>query len=215
MSSNITTIILAGGHSTRMGQDKALLEIQGVPLLKRITDLVLPLSHDVLIISAWPDRYQPVVSASCKFLHDCFTDGPLVGFAQALALVQTEWILLLSCDLPNLDQATLASWIQNLEALPATTIAYLPKGKKGWEPLCGFYRSTCHTAIQQFVDQGGRSFQRWLSTQPVTVLPFADQHMLFNCNTPEDWARICDRTKNRRVENCIILAFRQAMANPC
>jgi molybdenum cofactor guanylyltransferase len=49
----ISTIVLAGGLSLRMGQDKALLEIAGVPLLRRITDLVVPLSRSILVPTRW------------------------------------------------------------------------------------------------------------------------------------------------------------------
>jgi molybdopterin-guanine dinucleotide biosynthesis protein A len=194
-NSRFSTIILAGGLSTRMGQDKALLEIQGMPLLQRITDVVLPLSTAVFVVTAWPEHYQLVVSPSCQFVLDRFTEGPIVGFAQGLAHVQTDWVFLLSCDLPNLDQGSIAAWIQNLETISESTMAYLPKGDKGWEPLCGFYRSTCRASIRQFIDQGGRSLQRWLISQKVEVLPVTDRGVLFNCNTPADWQLMRDQEK--------------------
>jgi molybdenum cofactor guanylyltransferase len=179
-----------------MGQDKALLEMNGASLLKRTTDLALLLSGTVLVVTAWPDRYQDIVSPDCRWVIDDQTAGPLVGFAQGLSTVETDWVLLLSCDLPNLDAATIASWIEDLDAIPTGTIAYLPQGEKGWEPLCGFYRSACRESLQQFIDQGGRSFQRWLTTQSVAVLPVGDRAMLDNCNTPEDWQRVVDRYKS-------------------
>jgi molybdenum cofactor guanylyltransferase len=192
----ISTIVLAGGFSTRMGQDKALLEIQGVPLLRRITDLALAVSRKVLVVTAWPERYQAAVAPDCQFVTDRDSAGPLVGFAQGLTVVERDWVLLLSCDLPNLDQATIAGWINDLATVPAGAVAYLPQGEKGWEPLCGFYRSTCRESLRQFIDQGGRSFQRWLQTQSVAILPVVDRSVLANCNTPEDWRRIVDRYKS-------------------
>lgn len=190
----ITTIVLAGGLSTRMGQDKALLEIDGQPLLKRITDTVLPLSQSVLVVTAGPERYA-LVEPECQLLRDRFTAGPLVGFAQGLAAVETEWVLLLSCDLPYLDQQVITQWINNLATVQQRAIAYLPQGEKGWEPLCGFYRAACVASLQQFIDQGGRSFQRWLQTQSVEILPVDDWRILFNCNTPQDWSKVRDRYK--------------------
>jgi molybdopterin-guanine dinucleotide biosynthesis protein A len=118
-----------------------------------------------------------------------------VGFLQGLAHVQTEWVLLLSCDLPQLDQGTILQWLEDLVAVPATTMACLPQGEKGWEPLCGFYRSACRESLRSFIDQGGRSFQRWLQTQEVAVLPVCDQSRLFNCNTPEDWEQVSQQYK--------------------
>jgi molybdenum cofactor guanylyltransferase len=191
----ITTIVLAGGLSLRMGQDKALMEIAGVPLLRRVTDLVGPLSRSVVVVTGWPERYEAVVP-NCQWVLDRQTVGPLVGFAQGLTAVETDWVLLLSCDLPNLDAATIAGWITDLATLPLETIAYLPEGEKGWEPLCGFYRSSCRESLETFISQGGRSFQRWLRSQVVEILPVVDPDILFNCNRPEDWQRIVDRYKS-------------------
>jgi molybdenum cofactor guanylyltransferase len=193
-SNSLTTIVLAGGESRRMGQDKALLEIAGVPLLRRITDLVAPLSRSVIVVTGWPERYATVVD--CPIVRDRQNAGPCVGFAQGLATVEADWVLLLSCDLPNLDAATIAGWIEDLATIPDGTIAYLPQSEKGWEPLCGFYRSSCQESLETFIAQGGRSFQRWLQTESVAVLPVADREMLFNCNHPEDWQRIVDRYKS-------------------
>jgi molybdenum cofactor guanylyltransferase len=191
----ITTIVLAGGLSLRMGQDKALLEIAGVPLLRRVTDLVGPLSRSVVVVTGWPERYEAVVP-NCQWVLDRQTVGPLVGFAQGLTAVKTDWVLLLSCDLPNLDAGTIAGWIEDLATLPPETIAYLPEGEKGWEPLCGFYRLRCRESLQTFIAQGGRSFQRWLRSTTITILPVADPDILFNCNRPEDWQIWHDRYKS-------------------
>ncbi len=196
MNNALTTIVLAGGHSTRMGQDKALLILNGEPLLQRTTDLVGPLSQAVLVVTGWPERYQNIVATDCRWVLDRRNEGPLVGFAEGLTTVETDWVLLLSCDLPNLDAVTIAGWIENLDAIPAGTIAYLPQSEKGWEPLCGFYRSNCRNALQQFIDQGERSFQRWLQTQAVAILPVGDRRIFDNCNTPEDWQRVVDRYKS-------------------
>ncbi len=196
MNCGLATIVLAGGQSSRMGQDKALLEINGESLLKRTTDLALAVSRSVLIVTAWPDRYQALVATDCQWVVDAQTAGPLVGFAQGLTAVKTDWVLLLSCDLPNLAVGPIGSWIEDLDAVPAGAIAYLPQGEKGWEPLCGFYRSYCQASIQTFMAQGGRSFQRWLATQSVAVLPVRDRAVLANCNTPEDWRQVVDRYKS-------------------
>ncbi|MBE9028601.1 molybdenum cofactor guanylyltransferase [filamentous cyanobacterium LEGE 11480] len=195
ISDRLSTIVLAGGLSRRMGRDKALLEIQGVPLLKHVTDRVLPFSQPVFVVTAWPEAYQSIVAPDCHLITDEISAGPMMGFAQGLAKVETNWILLLSCDLPQLDQTTILRWIQHLGAVPETAIAYLPQGEKGWEPLCGFYRLSCREALQTFIDQGGRSFQKWLQTQVVEVLSVEDRRVLFNCNTPEDWQQVSDQYK--------------------
>ncbi len=195
MKNKITAIILAGGKSSRMGQDKAMLPVDGVPLLLRVYQVAISCADTVYVITPWQERYQDLLPPSCKFIREASYEGdnnagsPLVGFAQALAQVDTEWVLLLACDLPNLRVEVLQAWIEGLENARAEAIAVLAKNEKGWEPLCGFYRKSCLLGLNEFISQGGRSFQQWLNQNPVDVLPYPDKEMFFNCNTPQDMRR--------------------------
>ncbi|MBD0270113.1 MAG: NTP transferase domain-containing protein, partial [Cyanobacteria bacterium Co-bin8] len=118
----------------------------------------------------------------------------LVGLAQGLAQVESEWVMVLACDLPHLKAAVLQSWAHQLESLPSSTLAYLPQLKGRWEPLCGFYRRSCLPHLEAFIQTGGRSFQRWLDHQPVTVIADVDPALLFNLNTPGDVASLQQTT---------------------
>ncbi|BAZ12813.1 molybdopterin-guanine dinucleotide biosynthesis protein A [Calothrix sp. NIES-4071] len=191
----ITAIILAGGKSSRMGQDKAMLSIDGVPMLMRVYQVADSCADTVYIITPWQERYQDLLPPSCQFIREAPFEGdinagsPLVGFAEALVQVSTEWVLLLACDLPNLQVEVLQAWIEGLENVRAEAIAALVKNQKGWEPLCGFYRKSCLAGLNKFISQGGRSFQEWLNQNPVEVLPNPNMDMFFNCNTPDDLRR--------------------------
>ena len=190
----LTALILAGGQSSRMGRDKALLPIKGLPFLQRVCETALQCTDQVYVITAWPDRYRTLVPPNCQFIQEkaiasdtgSKSPGPLVGFAQGLACIKTDWVLLLACDLPCLQAAVLQRWKQQLDQAPAAAIALLPKHAKGWEPLCGFYRHRCLQSLTPFIQSGGRSFQSWLSQQTVIEIPNVDPKMLFNCNTPDD-----------------------------
>jgi molybdenum cofactor guanylyltransferase len=187
---------LAGGQSTRMGEDKALLRLNGVPLLRRLIDQSSPLS-DVYVLTPWPERYEGVVPTSCHLIQEQpaapgLGEGPLMAFAQGLKAISTSWILLLACDLPNLTTATLETWTQELPRVPPDAIALLPKHSKGWEPLCGFYRRRCQSHLEAYIATGGRSFQGWLTQDVVQELTVCDQTVLFNCNTPVDWQRLAN-----------------------
>ncbi|MEH1911797.1 MAG: molybdenum cofactor guanylyltransferase [Nostoc sp.] len=190
----LTAIVLAGGKSSRMGQDKALIAIQGVPLLQRVCGIAQSCADVVYVVTPWPDRYQHLLLPGCQFIREVplsgesLAHGPLVGFAQGLAEVQTEWVLLLACDLPRLRVEVLQDWVTKLNSVRDDAIAALADHPKGWEPLCGFYRRRCLPQLLEFINQGGRSFQQWLRQYPVEVLPLAEPEMLFNCNTPEDLA---------------------------
>ncbi|MBD2567153.1 molybdenum cofactor guanylyltransferase [Anabaena lutea] len=185
---NLTAIVLAGGKSSRMGEDKALISIQGIPLLPRVCNVAKSCTDTIYIVTPWPERYQHLSLPRCEFIQEnpSDTQGPLVGFAQGLEKVKTEWVLLLACDLPNLRVEVLQDWVKRLDTVEEENIAYLVKNTKGWEPLCGFYRSRCLPLLLNFINQGGRSFQKWLKQYPVKVLPLSEPDILFNCNTPED-----------------------------
>ncbi|MBD2122557.1 molybdenum cofactor guanylyltransferase [Trichocoleus sp. FACHB-262] len=193
---SLAAIVLAGGQSSRMGQDKALIPVQGVPLLRHVCDVAAECTNEIYVVTPWPQRYRELLPNSCRFvqerpLHqDIHPQGPLVGFAQGLAQVQTDWVLLLACDLPRLRGEVLQGWAQQLDTVPELAIAFVPYHAQGWDPLCGFYRRSCLPLLNAFISRGGRSFQRWLDHNEVQAIPDADKRMLFNCNTPNDLAAL-------------------------
>jgi molybdenum cofactor guanylyltransferase len=186
MTNNLNAIVLAGGQSSRMGQDKALISVEGVSLLQFVCSIAASCADTVYIVTPWPERYQHLVLPGCKFIQEATTQGPLVGFAQGLAEVKSDWVLLLACDLPKLRVEVLQEWAASLDTVPEDTIAALAHHAKGWEPLCGFYRRRCLPQLLEFINQGGRSFQQWLHNNSVQLLSLPTPELLFNCNTPED-----------------------------
>jgi len=198
----LSAIVLAGGQSSRLGQDKALIAPQGIPLLQQVCEVALECTDEVYVVTFWPKRYQEILPDACQIIQEVSLPGetkphgPLVGFAQGMAQNSTDWVLLLACDLPNLKAEVLQSWITRLAQVQEEAIALLPRQAKGWEPLCGFYRRQCLPLLTEFIHQGGRSFQHWLAQHPVEELPVSDQQMFFNCNTPEDLELLRFHTKN-------------------
>ena len=187
-----TAIVLAGGASTRMGQDKALISLKEKPLLWHICTLASHCASQVYVITPW-QGYQDILPDGVHLIREVWLPGqtkphgPLIGFAQALNWVQTEWVLLLACDLPQLTASEVEKWSEDLLRASPEAIALLPRGLKGWEPLCGFYRQSCLGLLQEYIHQGGKSFQGWLAAYSVQELPVSDRQVLFNCNTPEEF----------------------------
>ncbi|MGL4623130.1 molybdenum cofactor guanylyltransferase [Chroococcidiopsis sp.] len=209
-----------------MGRDKALLPVDGVPLLQKVCEVALALCDRVYVVTPWQERYQHLLPIGCEFIREqgavisdqlsvtsdqftnnqqpstftqysasaynqqLTTNSPLIGFAQGLIHVETEWVLLLACDLPCLQLEVLQDWANELVGIPEEAIALLPRHPKGWEPLCGFYRHSCLNVLESYIEQGGRSFQRWLAQHPVQPLSDFEPSMLFNCNTPTDYAAV-------------------------
>jgi molybdopterin-guanine dinucleotide biosynthesis protein A len=190
-----------------MGSDKALLEINGETLLSKTCRTALEVADAIYVVVRSQSQYEMAIANFLsknqsttnlfKVIDQQF-DGALVGFWQGLqAIIEpTDWILLLACDLPNLQSDIMQIWANHLADLPESAIAYLPRhvnknpnedSRKEWEPLCGFYRWSCQDSLMEFINQGGRSFQKWLENLEVIEIENVPASMLFNCNTPEDF----------------------------
>jgi molybdenum cofactor guanylyltransferase len=211
----IISIVLAGGRSSRMGTDKALLQIDGIPLLARTCLISLEIASSVYVITSRTEKYRSILPEECILIRETTPEGrerynsPLTGFVKALNYlesieVRADWILLLACDLPFLDARELHRWRQLLVEVKDTTMAFLPKHRSTeeltlssptkktliWEALCGFYRPSCRESLETYLDRGGRSFQGWSIESQVEELVVRDDRVLFNCNTREDWERV-------------------------
>jgi molybdenum cofactor guanylyltransferase len=182
----ISCIILAGGKSSRMGRDKALISIHGVPMLTYICQIALQCTNDVYIVTSFSEKYQDFIPNNCHLISEIKPSGPVGGFYQGLQSIHTEWVLLLACDLPLLNDDILQEWICQLSQVPEKAIALLAKNPKGWESLCGFYRQSCIFSLSEYINQGGKSFQKWLEQNYVQELQTNHQKIFFNCNTPDD-----------------------------
>lgn len=198
-----------------MGQDKALLPGRnGQPLLCQTVQTALQLTSTVMIVTPWPERYRLVLPSErqnvVQFLQEqpsirafgsslgspsIASVGPLGGFAQGWTQIVSDVCLLLACDLPYLESAVLQRWWDGLQSgagdMPmASLVPGASNMGKGWEPLCGFYHRRCLLSLYRYLASGGRSFQEWLVGVPVVPYDDVPEKMLFNCNTPEDWATV-------------------------
>lgn len=190
---SLAAIILAGGKSTRMGQDKALLTINDRSLLTHVCTVAQDCSNCVYVVTPWIAKYQDLLPPKVELIQETIilpngeSNCPLIGFDQGLQSVTTEWILLLACDLPKLNSEAIQQWCEFLPEVNDSEIALLPRDAKGWQPLCGFYRRSCQPLLKAYINEGGKSFQQWLAQHPVKELAISDRSVLFNCNTWDDW----------------------------
>ncbi len=149
----ITAIILAGGESSRMGKDKALLNVGNSTLLSQVCLVANEFAAQTFVVTPWIERYRDVLPPGSQLIREqlvlnATSNTPLIGFAQGMQLVKTEWILLLACDLPYLSSSQVKQWSLALTTVLPTEIALLPRNAKGWEPLCGFYRRSCLASLE-------------------------------------------------------------------
>jgi molybdenum cofactor guanylyltransferase len=109
-SFSVSAYVLAGGRSSRMGRDKALLELGGKPLIEHMVGKLRQLSDHVSILSGSPELagFAPLVP---DLRESC---GPLGGLEAALAHASRPWALVLPVDMPFLPVVLLRSWIANI-----------------------------------------------------------------------------------------------------
>jgi molybdenum cofactor guanylyltransferase len=188
-SNRVTALILAGGRSRRMGSDKALIDWHGIPLIQQVFAVAQACCTPICVLTPWPERYQRLLPSSVTWLQEppTFT-GPMSALALGMDAIQTPWILLLACDLPQLNATVLGKWIQ---ALPQTGgMAQVPYHQDRWEPLCGFYHVDALPSLKAFLaaHSDRASFQQWLHSIDAVPLGVdaAIAPMFFNCNTPDD-----------------------------
>lgn len=202
--------ILAGGRSSRMGRDKAWLELAGVPLVLRIARAVEPLVCSVTVIgppasdagrfgalglAAIADRI-PERAASGE--SSC---GPLGGIVTALSATHCSWNLVLACDLPYITTA----WLEWLLARAIATEsagaaqAVVPERTSGVEPLAAVYRKECAQVLGEVLGRGVRKVSEALRDLRVARILEVEWRaldpegsVLANMNSPEEYARACE-----------------------
>lgn len=185
----VAGFILAGGHSSRMGWPKALLEIAGEPIIQRLARLIRDAAcHDVAIIGAG----APAMKGLRVLPDDWPGAGPLGGIATALRHSDFDWNLILACDLPYLTHDWLAHLIERGRASSAD--ALIPMNDRGAEPLCAMYHRRGAEPIRAALACGTRKVTEGLAGLRIERLEraewkaFDSQGKLFkNMNSPADY----------------------------
>jgi len=197
--SEIETFILAGGKSSRMGRNKALLELGGEPLILRMARLVEEATGKPTVIGP-SAMFQGFGLNSVE--DDWPGAGPLGGIATALRVSKAGWNLIVACDLPHLTREWLRYLTQRAENSRADAV--IPENDLGAEPLCACYRKRNEAAIREALERGVRKVTEGLGTLNVEKIalgewkPFDSDGLLFkNMNIPADYVEAKARLNGR------------------
>ena len=178
--------VVAGGLSTRMGRDKALLPWEGSTLLDHAIARLAAVCRDVRILCGPSPRYE---DRGRPLVVDAIPDGgPLAGIAAGLESAGDAAGLYLGVDLPLVTVALLAA----LAAMEDAD-AIVPVTPGGPEPLCARYGPGCRAAVRVRLAQGERRMTSFWPDVRVRTLEgdalaaFGDPRRIFhNVNAPED-----------------------------
>jgi molybdopterin-guanine dinucleotide biosynthesis protein A len=143
-----TGVVLAGGRSSRMGRDKALIEVDGRSLLDRALDKLEPHVQELLVIGD-PLKYGHV--GPFVFADDIPGVGPLGGLVTAMRYASHDRMLVLACDMPNV---TADLFVLLKAGLQAEGFAFVPACDGRTEPLAAAYHRRCRSTFEARVAQG-------------------------------------------------------------
>lgn len=187
---HVTAVVLAGGKSRRMGQDKRRLEVSGLSLLQRVLSALEPLFPIRVIVAADP---EPWLEA---FGLPVWTDiypglAALGGLYTALTHSKTEGVFVVAADMPSLEAKAIALVVER----SAQVDVAMPSLSTGVQPMHAVYGKACLPVLEQMIKQGNLSIQDLLREPSLRIslveeveVRAVDPHLLsfLNINTPAD-----------------------------
>lgn len=171
--------MLAGGKSSRMGQDKGLMPLRGKPLAGYVLDALKPCFEHIAIVTDNPAYRVFGFEAIPDALKNL---GPAGGIYTALRHSTAGLNLVVSCDMPFITPK-LVQWLVS-EALLSNAEITLPKTEKGFEPLFAVYSQAVLPQLAQLLDGGMVKLQNIVSCFNYKALPAPPGPALSNLNTP-------------------------------
>ncbi len=141
-------VVLAGGASSRMGTNKALLKVRGRPLIEGVIGTLKPLFREVAIVANDPAAYAGL---GVPIWPDAVTGkGALGGIYTALSRSAFAQIFCIACDMPFPSPAV----ISLLAGLAPGYDVVVPKTGSGYEPLHAVYGKSCLPSIRTMLSEG-------------------------------------------------------------
>jgi molybdopterin-guanine dinucleotide biosynthesis protein A len=193
-SNYLAGYVLAGGASTRFGQDKALVEFDGRPMLARMVELLRGVTRNTKVVAV-RGKYE---TFGVEIVEDRWPgEGPLGGIVTALedaagSAARAEWNLIVSCDMPFLSREWLAFLCERAAKSEAHVV--LPHSGHGLEPLCACYLATAAGALRAAFESGVRKVTQGLQHVTTEVLDEAEGkrfdsagRLFWNMNTQADY----------------------------
>jgi len=188
----VTGVILAGGTSSRMGRNKALLEINGSSIITRTYRTLAELFHEVVIVTNTPQDYEFI---PCRKVPDIYPGiGSVAGLHSALAHSTTERTFVTACDMPFVDPFI----IRHLCDMQLDEYdAVIPFSKGGQEPLHAVYTSKCKDIFEIAINNGERKILDILARMNTRLITWDEMKLIvgstagfLNVNTPEEYGTI-------------------------
>ena len=183
METRTSAIVLAGGYSLRMGRNKAELDFHGKSFVQHQVDKIRRLGIEDIVLAGYSAALE-----GARFAPDLYPHrGPLSGIHAGLLAIREPCALVLPVDTPLVPEALLRELIQAHRS-GVTLTAF----RGDVEPLIGVYDRALAQRCEDILQGSATSIRQLLHRVPLTALPYAgDPRLVANCNTPEEYERIC------------------------
>lgn len=187
----LAIVVLAGGESRRMGQNKALMPFLNQPLIERVIQRLSPLADELLVITNKPELYE--------FLGVILTPdllpgrGALGGLYTALSSAHQPLTAVVACDMPFVSPTLIAAMRDEL--VRGSWDAVIPDSQQGAEPFHAVYRrETCLPLIEAALKADKWRVDAWFNEATLKrftiqeTAAYDPQQLAFkNVNTPDEW----------------------------
>ena len=178
----LTAIILAGGESSRMGQDKGLMLLDGKPMIQHIIEAVESIVDDIIIIA----HHNGYESFGYPVYQDLIKNkGPLGGIYTGLHYSSSKKNIVLSCDVPLLTKKLIQLLIKESEGFDVT----VPINNGEIHPLIAVYSSSCIAVFKKELEKGHLKVKEALEKVNLNVVDTnqVDRQIFTNINSKDDF----------------------------
>jgi molybdopterin-guanine dinucleotide biosynthesis protein A len=191
MYDSIVGAVLAGGQGRRMGSDKASLLLDGMSLAERALSVLAEVFPEVVLSASGRGGHPE----GWRVVSDRVQDrGPLAGLDAVLRYAGRRSVFLLACDLPLVGTEIVRAIVAEAASEgprsdnPDRPRAWVARGGRGLQPLCGLYNGACLAVVERSLAAGFLSMRELLSRIEVTEVPLPQSgtETLLNVNRPED-----------------------------
>ncbi len=201
MNAGLSLAILAGGNSQRFGEDKALAQLNGKPLLAHVLERTDGLAVETLIVTNRPSAYEQFKQ---RLVADLLPGtGALGGLYTGLYYAAQPWLLALACDMPLVNRELLAYML----TLTGYVEAVVPVLQNLPEPLHALWSKACLGPVREALERGDRRVASIFPAVKVRevsqaeVEAFDPEHLSFlNVNTPDQLAEVARRLAGQGSE---------------
>ncbi len=198
--SDLTLIVAAGGKSTRMGQDKRFLPLDGEPLLARTLRKGRAAGFHNIVLAA-EGAQEELTTLAAEYGAMLVTDeipaqGPAAAIAAGLSAAETEWSLVLSGDMPFYDFELVRTLLPYADG---DTQVILPTLSGYWQPLAALYQRDAGAVFATAIARGDRKLGIIIRELTVREVPLTvDAGIFFNVNTPAAYRLALGRLANEQ-----------------